>query len=204
MNLNDGGFCAGKRPRPDRISLHGCARIVPILRSAQFSARRLFGNDQELMFRLLTQAMTVSAMLLHSIFGCCTHHAHACDHGHTVENCAARHEAAEPASSRHDHGLHRHLDTRPEHDADRHEHRSDDCPHGPCSHECQNGDCMFTLSPRVKSPTPADGCRWFPLAIAEPFLAVAAGPLFAAHAEPAPPDALATSCRRTMTQVWRL
>jgi hypothetical protein len=165
------------------------------------------------MFRLLTRAATVSAMLLHSIFGCCTHHAHACEHGHAVENCMARHEAHDSVGTGHEHHSHRHHivehDRGPEHqavadhDGDG-EHESHECPHGPCGHTCQGDDCIYTLSSKVRPPLPTEGSLWSPLAIAEPFVTSVTASLFPGRAETGPPAALAACCCRTMTQVWRL
>lgn len=170
------------------------------------------------MFRSLTSILTLSAMLLHSILGCCSHHAHACEHGHAVENCAVGHDGheGEIVHHGHDHGHHRHHDDEGDCDAehglaahgDGHvDDESHECPHGPCGHECQGGDCTYTQTSNVKTPAPADGGLWFPLPIVEQFVSALNGLnglLLPGQAETGPPDALAACCCRAMTQVWRL
>ena len=167
------------------------------------------------MLQSLTTILTVSAMLLHSIFGCCTHHAHACEHGHTVEGCVVGHEEheAENEDHGHDHGHHRHDGHEDARDAEHglgvtHEgghgdHGPHDCPHGPCGFDCEGGDCTYTQSSKVKTPAPGDGGLWFPLAITHEFVSPVTGLLLLAdRADSGPPRASVACCCRTMTQVW--
>jgi len=179
-------------------------------------------NRKDLMFQSLTSILTMSAMLLHSILGCCTHHAHACEHGHVVEGCVAgpdqhadhRVELSDAGHEDHghqDHGKNR--DDGHEHDRgglttadeDGHDdHESDECPHSPCGFDCEGGDCTFTQSSRVRTPTPGDGGLWFPLAIAHEFVSPVTGLIHVDRSDTGPPRASAACCCRTMTQVWRL
>ncbi|MBI1315063.1 hypothetical protein GC176_27545 [bacterium] len=159
------------------------------------------------MFQSLASILTVSVMLLHSILGCCSHHAHACEHGHAVENCAAWHDGNEGEIACHGHQ--RHHGDEPDHGLAAHDdghgdHESHECPHGPCGHECQGGNCTYTQSPKVKTPALADGRLWFPLSMVEQFVSALNGSLLPGQSETGPPDALATCCCRPMTQVWRL
>lgn len=170
------------------------------------------------MFQSLTSILTLSAMLLHSILGCCTHHAHACEHGHAVEGCVAGHDEheGEHVGQSHDGHGHDHHRNHGHDDDDGHEHdgltvahedghgdhESQECPHGPCGFDCEGADCTFTQSSKVKTPMPGDGGLWFPLAITDEFVSPVTGFVLADRADSGPPRASTASCCRTMTQVW--
>lgn len=172
------------------------------------------------MFQSLTTILTMSVMLLHSILGCCTHHAHACEHGHVVEGCVAGHDQHESHGAEHsgdghdDHGHQHHGEKRDDghkHDHDgltvSHEdghddHESDECPHGPCGSECEGGDCTYTQSSKVKTPVPGDGGLSFPVAITHEFVSPVTGLTLVDRSDTGPPKACAACCCRTMTQVW--
>ena len=176
-------------------------------------------SGKDLMFQSLTSILTMSAMLLHSILGCCTHHAHACEHGHVVEGCVAEHDEHEGESAGHsddghgDHGRQHHGEEtdagHDDHDGltvaqeDGHDdHETHECPHGPCGFDCEGGDCTYTQSSKVKTPAPGDAGLWFPLAITHEFVSPVTGLFIADRADSGPPRAAAACCCRTMTQVW--
>ncbi|MDA1163743.1 MAG: hypothetical protein O3B13_11630 [Planctomycetota bacterium] len=174
----------------------------------------------------LTSILTISAMLLHSILGCCWHHAHACEHGVSVGDCAVEHDehhsvVPEAAHDEHEAGDHQncsgvdahahHGHGNVDHDtplvANEDGHRQDDSSrhqHDSCPQNCEGGDCSFTQSPQVKTPAPDDGQLSFPFAAAILAGAPMAGHLSAHYADSGPPGSPAASCCRTMTQVWRL
>jgi len=168
------------------------------------------------MFQSFTSILTLSAMLLHSILGCCTHHAHACEHGHVVEGCVVEHDEHESdhvdlLDEGHGHDGHQHHGEKSEHDHDglavAHEgghgdHESQECPHGPCSFDCDGGDCTFTQSSEVKVPAPGDGGLWFPLPIPHEFVSPDTGLILADRSDSRPPKAATASCCRAITQVW--
>jgi len=180
------------------------------------------------MLSKLTSVLTMTAMLLHALLGCCAHHAHGCEHGLSVEECQAEHvehhlKAAEVAhagysneghagcssrgdSSHGDYGDHESRDDvgGMQVTADE-EHDSSPLPQDPCQQDCDGGDCRFTQSPEVKTPSLEDGRLCCPSAFAA--FSMAASCRFAFEhfaAEPGPPRVLATGCCRHMTQVWRL
>ncbi len=203
-------FPASRWSTTDRNYFHGTDCNVPIPRWSATWCQSSSGGSSRLMFRFLTTATTVSVMLLHSILGCCTHHAHACEHGHSVEECAVGDEAD---VARHSGDVHRHHVSERDydaehgiaaHDGEHGDHESGECPHGPCGQECQSGDCTYTPSSKVKAPTPADGQVWFPLAVTAHLNAAIPGSRFPGRAEVGFSDASAACCCRTMTQVWRL
>jgi len=181
------------------------------------------------MFRNVTSILTISAMLLHSILGCCSHHAHACEHGSSVGECAVEHDehhsdVAEAAhderedgdheqgghqncSSVDDHAQHGHGDVVHDtpmvaHEDGRGDDDSPQHPHEPCPQNCAGGDCSFTQSSQVKTPTPDDGRLSFPVAATIVAATSIAGHVSAHHADAGPPGSVVPSRRRPMTQVW--
>lgn len=166
------------------------------------------------MFQSLTSILTMSAMLLHSILGCCTHHAHACEHGHVVEGCVAghdEHESEHVEQSHEEHGHDHQHGEKSEHEHDgvavAHEdghgdHESQECPHGPCGFDCEGGDCTFTQPSKVKTPNPADSGLCFPVAITHEFVSSVTGLVLKDRSDSGPPRALSACCCRTMVQVW--
>jgi hypothetical protein len=179
------------------------------------------------MFQFLASILTMSLMLLHSLLGCCTHHAHACEHGHVVEDCVAGHEQhkghrAEIPEAGHefekahgDHCEHHHGEKRDGHEHDHdgltaaHEdghddHESHECPHDSCGFDCEGEDCTYTPSSKVKTPTSGDSGLSFPLAITHEFVSPVTGLILVDRSDTGPPKACSACCCRTMTQVWRL
>lgn len=175
------------------------------------------------MFSNLISILTMTAMLLHSILGCCAHHAHACEHGQSAENCQPEHvehhadeaknapavhlgEGHAGCTSRVDDGDRGCRDEADGTQAIAHDkHDSSKHPQGPCQQNCDGGDCRFTQSPEVKTPSLEDGRLCCPSASAAFSMAPSvqfAFEYFAADSRP--PRALATGCCRPMTQVWRL
>lgn len=185
------------------------------------------------MLSKLTSVLTMTAMLLHAVLGCCAHHAHGCEHGLSVEECQAEHvehhpKEAEVAHASHSneghagcssHGDSSHGDSSHGDDGDHEsrddldgmqvtadeEHDSSPLPQDPCQQDCDGGDCRFTQSSEVKPPSQNDGRLCCPSALAA--FSMAASCRFAFEhltEESRPPRALATGCCRHMTQVWRL
>jgi hypothetical protein len=165
----------------------------------------------------------MTAMLLHAVLGCCAHHAHACEHGSSAEECQVEHTEhhSEPAEVAHaGHLDERHAGCSSHGDDGQHgcrndadgtqvtaheDHDSSQHPQGPCQQNCDGGDCRFTQSPEVKTPSMEDGRLCCPSSCAA--FSMAASFRFASEqfaAESRPPHALATGCCRSMTQVWRL
>jgi len=173
------------------------------------------------MLSKLTSVLTMTAMLLHALLGCCAHHAHGCEHELSVEECRdghVGHRLKEPEFAHAGHsdeghaGCSTHGDDHGTQDvADgtqvtRHEKR-DSSPHpeSPCRQNCDAGDCRFTQSPEVKTSSLADGRLCCPSSTAA--FSMVESCRFAFEylaAESRPPRALATGCCRHMTQVWRL
>lgn len=175
------------------------------------------------MFSKLTSILTTTAMLLHAVLGCCTHHAHACEHGQSAEECQVEHDEhhsdeAEIAHSG-EHGeshagcsSHGHEMTNVCRDsadgtqiASPESHVPSQHPHEPCQQNCDGGDCSFTQSHAVKTPSLDEGRLRCPavcvLALSTIFVGNAS---VCRESDAGPPDALATACCRPMTQVWRL
>jgi hypothetical protein len=178
------------------------------------------------MFSHVTSILTISAMLLHSILGCCAHHAHACEHGVSVVECAVEHgehhsDVAEVAHDDHEHGDHQNCSGADEHaehghgnvdhgtpmaahESGRGDHDSPPHPHDSCPQNCEGGDCSFTQSSQVKTPAADDGQLSFPIAATIVAAISIAGHVSAHHADSGPPGVVVPSCCRPMTQVWRL
>jgi len=178
---------------------------------------------KDAMFSKLTSILTMTAMLLHAVLGCCVHHAHACEHGSSAEECQAEHveHHSEKAEIVHaGHSVEGHAGCSSHGDADDHgsrndadvtqvtahdEHDSPPHPQRPCQQNCDGGDCRFTQSPEVKTPSLNDGRLCCPSTSATPSMAASCRFEFEHFAaESRPPCALATGCCRPMTQVWRL
>ena len=176
------------------------------------------------MFSNVTSILTMTAMLLHSILGCCTHHAHACEHGESVVRCQTEHDECHPedfevARNLHQGAVHEACHSAPKtsvthcrgidhqvpetFQADNEE-SHESLPHSPCRQNCEDGDCLFTQSSVVKTPSPDEGRLNFPVfAVADAGLP---GRTQASvrRADSRPPDTLAGECCRPMLQVWRL
>lgn len=175
------------------------------------------------MMKFLASIATMSAMLLHSIIGCCGHHVHACEHEHVAVDCSSgqdeqpsgscgreslhqeHHHAVQGESDGSRSGRNCECDPHDRRPVDESNHESHEHPHGPCELGCSDGACSFTPSSKVKTPAPADAGSW--------------NASTTAH-QPAP-EALPTvcgksssesvwfrisaaACGRTTTQVWRL
>lgn len=155
------------------------------------------------MFQTLASILTMSAMLLHSILGCCSHHAHACEHGHSVETCPADHDAHgdDAADTQH---VHEHLAPADAEPCGHGGEESDECPHQPCQHNCDGSDCHFNQTVKVKTPTPDDVGEGFSAAFASVLLTPTAGHCPARSADTGPPGLSAACCCRPMMQVWQL
>lgn len=186
------------------------------------------------MFNKLISTLTLSTMLLHSIFGCCTHHAHACDQSHADGNdpgAAAVLEHVDDEHPAHSHSNHRRcsnhdrepgaeidssadhlpstssLDETVHHNAVENRtscHGTTQDSHAPCPQECDGRDCCFTLASPVKTPSPEDVRLCFPLS-AEVLAAIYSADVNVTDARDPGPPAGRASCRcRPMTQVWQL
>ena len=179
------------------------------------------------MFSNLTSILTMTAMLLHSIFGCCAHHAHACEHGRSAEECHAEHveqhsEVAEIAQTGHLDASHQsqgHADCSSHGDDGNHgcrdaaggkqiaaDEERDSSPHpqGPCQQKCDGGGCSFTQSAEVKPPSPNEGRLGFPASAAVLADVADLGHVSTFRTDSGPPGKLVAICSRPMLQVWRL
>lgn len=178
------------------------------------------------MFSNLTSILTMTAMLLHSILGCCSHHVHACEHGESSAQCQTvhvehhsdvpevghiahhevDHEACSALSAESGHSCHEdsHSRLQAAH-LDAHEDRGS-LPdrHTPCQQNCDDGDCRFTLSSAVKTPAPDEGQLSFPPSVNTVCAAVCCAELSAVRADTGPPGLLPDKYGRALTQVWRL
>lgn len=176
------------------------------------------------MFSKVTSILTMTAMLLHSILGCCAHHAHACEHVESAVRCQTEHdechsEDSEVARNPHHGAAHKDCHSAaktlvahcrgadhqvPETFQADNEESHESLPHSPCRQNCDDGDCRFTQSSVVKTPSSGEGRLNFPVfAVADSGLP---GRTQASvrRADSRPPDSLAGECCRPMFQVWRL
>ena len=178
------------------------------------------------MFSNVTSILTMTAMLPHSILGCCSHHAHAYEHGESAVQCLAEHderhsevhevahiahheaghEACSATSEESEHGCREdsHSGSPTAHLDDHQDRGSLPDPHAPCQQNCDDGDCRFTLSSAVKTPAPDEGQLSFPASAATVCPAVCCAELSARRADSGPPGTLPDKCGRAMIQVWRL
>ncbi|MFT5328512.1 MAG: hypothetical protein ACI8P0_006425 [Planctomycetaceae bacterium] len=178
------------------------------------------------MFSNVTSILTLTTMLLHSIFGCCSHHAHACEHGESVAQCQAEHdehrsEVREVAHRDHHEAGHEGCSTTPEesehgcrgdshsglqtaHLDDHEVSESQPDPHAPCQQNCNDGDCRFTLSSAVKTPAPDEGQLSCPASATTVGAAVCCAGLSPRRADSGPPGTPPDNCARALIQVWRL
>lgn len=176
----------------------------------------------------------MSTMLLHSIFGCCTHHAHACDQSHADGNCpgaAAVQEQADDEHTAHAHSNHPGCSNHNREPGPEIESSSADLPsnsalyqavachpvenrtichdttedsHAPCQQECDGRDCFFTLASPVKTPSPEDVRLCFPLS-AEVLAEISGADVNVTNpSDPGPPAGQASCSCRPMTQVWQI
>lgn len=174
----------------------------------------------------VTSILTMTAMLLHSILGCCSHHAHACEHGESTARCQAEHDQRHPeglaaghvddheaghetcsaTSDESEHGCREDSHSRPQtaHLDDHEDRGSLPDRHAPCQQNCDDGDCRFTLSSAVKTPAPDEGQFSFPPSATTGCVAVCCAGLSARHATSGPPGMLPDEYGRALTQVWRL
>jgi len=168
----------------------------------------------------------MTAMLLHSIFGCCSHHAHACEHGEAVAQCQAEHDehrsefpevahqdhhqaghegcSATPEESEHGCREDSHSGPQTAHLDDHEDRGSLPDPHAPCQQNCNDGDCRFTLSSAVKTPAPDEGQLSFPASETTVCTAVCCAGLSARRAGFEPSGMLPDRHARALIQVWRL
>lgn len=175
------------------------------------------------MFSKLTSILTMTAMLLHAVLGCCAHRVHACEHGSLSEECQARHVVHhsgqdEIAHAGHTSEGHAGCSFHGQYDNDEgrndvegpllNEHKEhDSVPQtpSPCQQNCDGGDCRFTQSPEVKTPSQNDGRLCCPSTLAAASMATSCRVEFGYFAAKSrPPHAPAADCCRPMTQVWRL
>lgn len=175
---------------------------------------------KDAMFSKLTSILTMTALLLHAVLGCCVHHSHACEHGSSGEECQAEHvehhsKQAEIGHAGHPAEGHAGCSSHCDHDsrydtgvtqvAANDEHDSSSHPQGPCQQNCDGRDCRFTQSPEVKTPSRNDGRLCCPSTSAAASIAESCRFEFEHFAaESRPPRALMPGCCRPMTQVWRL
>lgn len=168
----------------------------------------------------------MTAMLLHSILGCCSHHVHACEHGESSARCQAEHaerhsevpevghvdhrgaghETCSATPDESEHGCHKDSQRRPQtvHLDDHEDQSSQPDRHAPCQQNCDGGDCRFTLSSAVKTPVPEEGQLSFPLSTSSVCVTVCCADQSAVRADSGPPGMLPDKYGRALTQVWRL
>lgn len=179
------------------------------------------------MFQSMTSILTMSAMLLHSILGCCSHHAHACEHGHAVETCDSGHD--EHVGHHRDRDVHKHGSQHQGHahhadsgcrhktsvtaedieqplmaESEHEDRRLPACPHAPCEHDCGSGDCSFTQTSNVRTPTPDDARAGLSGVFASAHVTPMSVGISATFADSGPPGLSVNCCDRPLLQVWRL
>ena len=180
----------------------------------------------------MTSILTTVAMLLHSIFGCCAHHAHACEHADPVAGCQAEHDEHHSSASEvagasevahaENHGAahddcsttseragHDGHEVAPRFEEGRHSDSHEDggsLPHrhAPCQQNCDEGDCSFTQPSVVKTPLPDAGKLSFPVIAATVSGLIGCAQASASRTDAGPPHARADECCRPMFQVWLL
>jgi hypothetical protein len=150
--------------------------------------------------------LAMTALLLHSIFGCCWHHAHADAHAIGANEAGPNHNDSQhvvPCA----HHCHVSLDSDAEQLGHAAHHRDSNSPepHAPCQQDPCDGDvCHFALPLHVKVPSPGESAFTH---AAQTTAAVALS--CAGQADCYGPGAVSAHastccCARTMTQVWLL
>jgi len=171
------------------------------------------------MARRLVSTLTTLAMLVHSMLGCCSHHAHAdecqtahalCDHSEH-ESSQSDSEVGFEEDSEHKGCGHQHDESASENESSSAvdttlcfcSHERGQCPHN----QCDEDDCRFVKTSVTATPRPGDdGKTAFAfLSIAD--LGLAQSLSEAARLEvvkSAPGRWCADLCAAPVTQVWRL
>ncbi len=171
------------------------------------------------MSRRLISTLTVLAMLLHSILGCCAHHAHAeeCQAAHALCN-HSEHESTQSDSEVESDEDGKHKGCHHQHDESDADTESSSavgttvfcCSHenGPCpQHQCDDSQCRFDKTSVTESPRPndADAAPCILLAIADLGLGRSLSEAQCLAAIESPLDRwCADHCAASVTQVWRL
>lgn len=124
------------------------------------------------MTRRLISSLTAFAMLVHSILGCCWHHAHATESQSGAAPCTHFEDGSSQSDSKPDSRKQtEHTGCGHEHDESEADHSNDTSSsaaestdtnssheHGPCHHsQCDEGNCQFTKTPVSVTPCPDDG-----------------------------------------------
>ncbi len=169
------------------------------------------------MFDFLVNLFTASAMLVHSIFGCCSHHAHVCEHGHEAEKCqhaddrSSNAESAEKNEATHSCGHHHHHSATSDtadatEEVTKSDESSEQCPHEPCDHSCDGDQCVFASQFDKVEPPASDQVSLVDLvSIQSACLATSGGQYTAKRHAEAEPTGMLTACRcRLITQTWLL
>ena len=162
------------------------------------------------MSRNVTSILTMAAMLLHSILGCCAHHAHACEQVESAVRCQTEHnglhaEVSEVAHDEHRRAAHKDCHSAPretvthcrgmDHQVQEPNLVGDDevhepLPHSPCQQSCDDGDCRFTQSSVVRTPSPGEGQLICPVFVAADTGLPGRTQASFRRADSGPPDAL--------------
>jgi len=156
------------------------------------------------MFHSIITILTMTAVALHAMLGCCVHHAHACDSHASGAESTDLVEADAHCSHAH---VHQHQD---EEDgepssldpANGSGHEHDSAP----AHGCDEADCSFTSAQRsIDVELMLTFSKWCP-ALGDVAHADSIQSLLSLHsAAETPPDPLSWSGpARVTTQVWRL
>ncbi len=152
------------------------------------------------MFHSIITILTMSAVTLHALLGCCAHHSHACDE--------QQHEVAVVETAVHDeHCHHQHDDQVPADDSAANHcghQRHSDHQHPDGDGQCSEPDCSFVTSEHIHDVTLVM-MMWLPVAGDADHLAALKGSLGRQAGADVPIDSLRLPDRlRANMQVWLL
>ncbi len=143
--------------------------------------------------------LATTAVLLHSVFGCCWHHAHAADHVTGLAETASGHGPV-------GHQCHAHSSRDTHHPGHVVHHQNDGPrePHAPCQRNPCDGDaCHFAPTAHIKVPGPDDS-RLTDSTIVARTVQPGCGTTVGCLPCVAPAESTTRCYARVMTQIWLL
>jgi hypothetical protein len=144
--------------------------------------------------------LAMTAVLLHSVFGCCWHHAHAADHVMGAEETASSHGHAA-------HHCHSHSGDDAHHPGHVARQQDDEPnePHAPCQHSPCDGDvCHFAPTVHVKVPGPDESRLTDSTAMVTGAVLLNSRKAVCYRPGVASAEAATRCYARAMTQIWLL
>ncbi len=137
----------------------------------------------------VSSILTLVAVLVHSVLGCCWHHEHACDFGHDHELAVAVH-----SHDSEDHDHHRHHQDGDDEPAPEDDHSGHD--------GCEDGSCNVVFGPRVDVKAQLDATMYLPVLSTATFLVIAIQSHHGGVPCESPPWRCGSVPLYAMTQVW--